>query len=647
MPLQRFVRSFREFQGDHEGLGSLLTDLLSPSDSQNIYFEKKGAVARAPGYLKVNTAYTTDTGSSATFCVGLYPYFTGSAIEIIGVFDDTSDEYELAVSTNNAASFTFGKDLGTNLNDKIPDSGQIGSKMIMTFGKGLPQKYSGSSFADVGETRSPTPAAAAGGAGNLRGQYEVKLVSVETDGTRHAASVSSAVVELAGKELDLTWTQDSDTDVVGYEVYVKKKTEGLFRFTQYVNGRTTAAATVNKGDLARRRERALREHGDPPITDLHFCEPFQKSMFYSRTAAKPRSLYYSDPNKPEQVWAESELLLQDSDSMSDEIRGLHGGLDGILTVFQQESVWTVSGTGDISADGVDWRVRKSDAMVGAASHRAVIKVPPGAKFLDASGQLQTTEVATLLYLSSFLDLRLFNGRSDQLISHSKRDFFASVNYANRAKAHIQAIPDTDLIIIYVPHGSSQTTVNKGIVWNWRLGTMTEITNRPFACSLTTLSATGTLALTGQSLTAAGGLIYNPWTGNNYDGSGTIDAQYWSELIFAIKDDGSGPRLAMESDQRFRWCKPIFEVLASSRTVSVALFEGFAVDGATAFATKTIDITGSNVSHVSQRLRFVHSSTERYSADKIHRIKIFTNDANPAWVLAAFDIQTQTLLGIRG
>ena len=105
-PIQK--QAFTAFLGTQEGIHSvILPSIYSSSGSKNLYIDKFGRARKILGYAKKNaSAVTTNTGSSATMVRHLQAYrktntdgtFTR---QLIGVFDDGTNEWEIWYSTNN------------------------------------------------------------------------------------------------------------------------------------------------------------------------------------------------------------------------------------------------------------------------------------------------------------------------------------------------------------------------------------------------------------------------------------------------------------------------------------------------------------------------------------------------------------------
>jgi hypothetical protein len=104
IPVQ--VQLFDAFLGTQEGIHSIiLPDIFSSGgSSKNVYIDKFGRTKKISGYTKQNaSAVTTDTGGSATVVSeGCSPTGQPQAgrvtRKLIGVIDDTTDEWEIHAS---------------------------------------------------------------------------------------------------------------------------------------------------------------------------------------------------------------------------------------------------------------------------------------------------------------------------------------------------------------------------------------------------------------------------------------------------------------------------------------------------------------------------------------------------------------------
>jgi hypothetical protein len=456
-PIQ--TQLFDAFLGTQEGIHSIiLPDIFSSGGSQNVYIDKFGRVAQIGGYTKVNSsAFTTNTGASATMVRAILPYRgTGGGTttrKLLLALDDQVNELEFWLSTDNGATASFLSDLGASFVGVVPDASQFGDNLYIAVSKGAPRKYDGSSLTTVGLTQSPQPTATESAtSGNLTGNYRYKLVSTIA-GVRQSGSLSSTSVLVSNKQMSLSWTADSNVSVDGYEIYRTTGTGTTFYYLTSIDGRATVAYTDNTSDLTILENRILEEHGDNPPS-AYFCEPHKQRMWWLRTDTYPTRGYWSDPGLPESVYDQSYLDFSDSETVGDTITGALGNYEGLLVVFTEKALWTVSGTGATIGDIIDWTKTRTNASTGSVSHRSAVRVPAGSKYSDQTGQLQTTSVSSIAYFTPLGDIRLFDGDNDLIVSHPVRDTLATFNYAQRHKVWALNDSANNQLIWFIPTGAS-------------------------------------------------------------------------------------------------------------------------------------------------------------------------------------------------
>lgn len=662
IPLQ--VQLFDAFVGSQEGIHSIiLPDIFSSGGSKNVFIDKFGRVVKISGYSKQNAAYLTDTGGSAAMVRGLIPYrgTVGGSVarKLLIVFDDTVNEWEIWVSSDNGATGTFLYDAGSGSVGQIPDSAQFGDDIFITNGKVQPRVYDGSSIAATGLTQSPTPtAAASSSSGNLKGNYRYKLVSF-IDGARQAGSASSAVINpVVDKQIDLSWTADANVNVDGYEVYRTTGTGTTFYYLTTIGARTTVAYTDNVSDTTLLENRVMEEHGDaPPVA--YFCEPHKQRMWWLRTDSLPTRAYWSDPGSPESVYAENYLNFSDSETVGDQITGALGNYEGLLVVFTEKAVWTVSGTGAIIGDITDWTKVRTNASTGCVSHRSAVRIPAGSKFTDQRGQDQTTGVASIAYFTPLGDIRLFDGENDLIISHPLRDTIRAFNYTHRHKIHAVIDSANDQAIWFFPSGSS-TEPDVAVCWNYRYGVWYKWETMPFAHVIEMDTADdAAMLLAGEALVSKGAYVYAFLSGNSFDGD-NIDARWMTKTLYGVNEQGQP---AISHTKRWRWLDLLFRIDANL-SVTVGWFPGVATDTAEPLATVVVSPIGetlitadgsiietADASSITLALfsvqgkSLLHTLSRDYLHDEGIRLRISSNDTAGAWALEAMQLAYQILPGL--
>ena len=585
-PIQ--LQIFTTFMGTQEGIHSVaLPDIFSSSGSRNLWIDKLGRAKKIQGYTKKNSsAITTNTGSSATRLTALRAYRKTVGTDprqVLGLFDDGSDEAELWYSANDGAAWTFIHDFGSEEVGIRPDFAQVDDVLYITLGNAeAPRTWNGSALGTAGPTtKSPTPAGSAGSTlGQLNGSYTWKLVSVDGTETRVAGSTTSGVVQVENKRVTVSWTADSDTDITGYELYRTTGTGTTFYFVSFIAGRTTTSYVDNNSDLDILANRTLEEHGDAPPAGTYFVAPHKQRLWWARTNANPRRVQWSDPGQPDQVGANNYLDFTDEShgSIGDVITGLSGDYDGMLVVFQEQSIWTVSGTGQIANSIMDWRRTRTNAITGTVSHNSVVTVPAGAVYTDTSGKQGAVGKNVLAYFTPLGDIRLFDGNNDTIISTAVKNTLSQFAYAYRKKVH--AIHDIERghVIWFFPGPAKAAEdareCTQAVVWNYRWGVWYEWPDMPLASATTLENADDAqLILAGESQTTKGGYCYEFFTGDSFDGS-NIAARWMTKILYG--QDGQQPLMAFY--KRWRWLDFIAEADADV-TLTVEWMAGSASDEA--------------------------------------------------------------------
>jgi hypothetical protein len=665
MPIPTTVQLFDAFLGTQEGIHSIiLPDIFSSGGSKNVYIDKFGRVVRINGYTKQNaSAITTDTGASAAMVRGLLPYRAteGGSIsrKLLIVIDDGTDEWEVWVSSNEGQTSTFLYDAGSGSVGTIPDAAQFGDDLYITNGKVQPRVYDGTSIAATGLTQSPTITATdAATSGNLKGNYKYKLVSTIA-GVRQSGSAPSTSLLLVDKQSSLSWTADANTSVDGYEIYRTTGTGTTYYYLTTISGRTTVAYTDNLSDNTLLEQRVLEEHGDaPPVA--YFCEPHKQRMWWFRTDSLPTRGYWSDPGEPQSVYAENFLDFSDSETVGDQITGAVGNYEGLLVVFSEKAVWTVSGTGAIIGDLTDWTKTRTNAATGCVTHRSSVRIPAGSKYTDQMGQIQTTSVSSIAYFTPLGDIRLFDGDNDLIISHPVRETIRDFNYAHRSKIHVLNDEHNSQVIWFVPSsGSNEPDV--AVTWNYQYGVWYVWTPQPFGSSaVVDTSDDPHLTLVGEAHPSKGAYVYKLLDGNSFDGS-NIAAQWMTKTLYGTNDQAQP---ALSNTKRWRWVDVLFRI-DEDVDIEVGWFPGDAPDTSDPIHTITVSpeaeelitMDGSliltadgssilvSVASAQQRA-ILHKDDGRYLHDTGIRLRFSSSGTAGAWALEAMQLAYQILPGLK-
>lgn len=666
MPVPLQVQLFDAFLGTQEGIHSIiLPDLFSSGGSKNVYIDKFGRVAQINGYAKQNSsAFTTDGGASAAMVRGIIPYRSTAGgtttRKVVLVLDDQVNEWEIWHSSDQGATATFLEDEGSTVVGQIPDAAQFGDSLFITTGKTLPRVYNGTAISAVGGTQSPTVTATeSADSGNLTGFFRYKLVSTFSDGSRKAGSVASTGVLCAGKQMSLSWSADADGTVQGYEIYRTTGTGFTYYYLTSIDGRATVAYTDNISDTTILENRVLEEHGDAP-PQAYFCEPHKQRMWWLRTDTYPTRGYWSDPGDPDSVYDQNYLDFSDSETVGDQITGALGNYEGLLVVFTERALWTVSGTGAIIGDITDWTKSRTNAQIGSVTHRSATRVPAGSKYTDQQGRQETTSKSAIVYFTPLGDIRLFDGDNDLIISHPVRDTIGDFNYAQRAKIHALHDSANDQIIWFIPTGSSGEP-NKAVSWNYRYGVWYVWETMPFGASAEIeTSSDAALLLTGEALTSKGAYVYAFLSGNSFDGS-NIEAKWMTKTLYGLNEQGQ-PSLA--NTKRWRWLDLLFRI-NSDVSLTVEWLSGATPDTGAALGSVTVTpqasvLTTSSGSPVvtasgstiyvsaqsAQTKALLHDTSGQYLHDTGIRLRVGTSSTNGTWALEGMSFAYQTLPGLQ-
>ena len=673
-PIQ--TQTFSVFLGTQEGIHSVaLPSIYSSSGSRNLWIDKLGRAKKILGYSKQNSsAVTTNTGGSATRLRALRAYRqTGSSFtrQLLGLFDDGSNECELWYSTNSGVAWTFIADFGSGSINRIPDFAQVDNNLFFVDGVVAPRVWNGSSLATAGASgKSPTITAAVNtSSGQLNGSYTWKMVSMDAAEARSAGSVTSNVTQHQDEQANLSWTADSDTDITGYELYRTTGTGANYYFVTFIDGRTTTSYTDNASDLDILEHRLLEEHGDAPATGTYFCEPHKQRLWWGRTDTNPRRVFWSDPGKPDQVGANNYLDFTDQSSVGDILTGLVGDFEGMLVVFLERSIWTVSGTGQVVSDLMDWVRTKSNAVIGAVSHRSIVQIPAGAVYTDASGEQVTSARVMQAYFTPLGDIRLFDGNNDIIISTPVKETLKTALYAQRTKVHATHDIENGHVVWFWPGPTAtgdDAECNQAVVWNYRWGVWYVWPDMPMSASTTVETSSDTqVILTGEAQTAKGGFCYEFFDGDSFDGS-NIPTRWMTKVIYGTDNAWNvrAPQQLMAYVKRYRWLDIIAEA-DSDVTLTVEWMSGSASDESVGrgSASKSLEpiglqlITsdgngvdtddGSNVTVAFDSVQTIinlEGSNGDFVQDVGCRIRISDDATNGSWSLEGMTLGYQVLPG---
>lgn len=477
--------------------------------------------------------------------------------------------------------------------------------------------------------------------------------------TRQAGSAASTNLLLVDKQASLSWTADADASVTGYEIYRTSGTGTSYYYLTTISGRTTVAYTDNVSDETIFENRVLEEHGDAPPT-AYFCEPHKGRMWWLRTDANPTTGYFSDPGDPESVYTENNLNFSDSEIVGDQITGALGNFEGLLIVFTEKALWTVSGTGLIIGDIPDWTKTRTNAQTGCVSHRAAVRIPAGSKYTDQQGRNQTTTVSSVAYFTPLGDIRIFDGDNDLIVSHPVRDTIRAFNYAQRQKVWAMIDSENDQAIWFFP-SSNAGECDEAVAWNYRFGVWYKWTDQNFGhgAELDT-SSDAALMITGEARTATGGFLYQFFTGNSFAGS-NIASQWMTKTLYGVNEEGQP---ALSHRKRWRWLDVLFRI-DQNTTITVEWLTGDATNDASGIsnvtitpASETLQTSSGSVIQTSSGSSIIVSTSSaqdkallqdalnRYLHDEGIRLRIKTDGTAGGWALEALQLAYQILPGLK-
>lgn len=657
-------RLFSPFGGDQQGIGHrLLSDAYSPAGSQNVWIDKLGHMV-AGGDFVVASSFL---GGTVNQCItGLY-FFANVGVAPqtmgIGIFDTpTGPTWDIKWLNLNAAWIVSGPWTGLftsgtgALNNTLSDFAQLGDQLFVTqgvpgprvinFGAGAPPP----TIAAVGSAQLAAPVPTLVGVGVLNGIYQWKVVPIKNDNTRKAGSVTSAAdFQVVNQQTSVAWVADADVTVSGYEIYRTTGSGKTFWRVAYVDGRLTIVYVDNIDDKTILQDIVLEAHGDPPATDTYYCEAHKGRMWWGRFNNFPRRVYYSDPGVPDSINLLSSYIdFTDAQNTSDYLTGMTGNYKDMLVAWLHDSVWTVSGTGQILSQVVDWNRDRSNARTGCISHRTVLKIPKGARYTDESGQMQVTEEATLAFMTPLGDIRLFDGTNDFVISYPKKDLLAAEAQTNlrqsegayfQAKQHAFLDEAHGLALWYIYGGGAN--IQTAVVWNYRLGTWHEFSGQTFNAVVSMYTRTdGVSTVGGEARTATGSVTYRLYTGAGGQNGAVLPTRWISSpLRFGVGAEPDSMRV-----KRYRWTEWFFKKMAAPLTLTVEAIPGDTDDadvvGATALMSFTVSTTGRT------EMKKLQKSSGQYVHDRGMRLRCTQSSTTGIWTLEYLRIVYQVLEGIK-
>jgi hypothetical protein len=659
-------RLFSPFGGDQQGIGHrLLSDAYSPAGSQNVWIDKLGHMVAGGDFVIASSSLG---GAVTERITGLFFFANvGLAQQTLGIgtFEDAAGlTWYVRYLVVNATWSVTGPwvnlvSIATGApNNTVPDFAQLGDQLFLTtgaatdgprvinFGGGGPPPTA----VFVGSTQLAAPVPTLVGVGVLNGIYQWKVVPIKNDNARKVGSVTSAAdFQVVNQQTSLAWVADADVTVSGYEIYRTTGSGKTFWRVAYVDGRLTVAYVDNVDDKTILQDIVLELHGDAPPIDTFYCETHKGRMWWGRVNNAPRRVYYSDPGVPDSVNVLANYIdFTDAQNTSDYITGMTGNYKDMLVVWLHDSVWTISGTGQILSQVVDWNRERSNARTGCIGHRTALKIPKGAHYTDESGQMQVTEEATLAFMTPLGDIRLFDGLHDYVISYPKKDLLAAEALTNlqqaegvyrQAKQHAFLDETRGLAIWYIFNGGA--TIQTAVVWNYRLGTWHEFSGQTFNAVVAMYTRTeGVSLVAGEARTATGSATYRLYTGGGGQNGAVLPTRWISApLRFGAGDEPDSMRV-----KRYRWTEWFFKKMAAPLTLTVEAIPGDTDDADVTTAAALMSFTVSTTGRT--EMKKLQTAAGKYVHDRGMRLRCTQSSTSGIWTLEYLRIVYQVLHGIK-
>lgn len=641
MPIPILIQPFTAFLGDSQAESTFqLADTFSPGGSKNLWVDRRGQIRPIDGFSKLtSTPLVTSGGGSAATIRSMFPYkkTEGGTItrQLLAVLDDGVDEWEILKSLDNGVTWSFVSDRGATPVGQYPDWVQFGDLLYITVPKTeIPRVWDGTSLAAAGGTQLAAPVIVdAAVAGVLSGTFQWRIIPVLDDGTEKIGSEASDSTNLTLTQADVTWVADPDVTVVGYNAYRTTGVGKIFYLSTFIDGRTTVTYRDNVDDLTLIQHNFLDVHGDPPPLGVYYCVQHRGRVWWIRTDADPRIAYWSDPSLADSVFQDRNFVdcsnAGDDSSMGDVSTGGTGEYQGLIVIWLEKSVWVVSGDGQIVGAIINFNLRRTDAQIGSVSHRAVARIPAGAKTLMNNGDFSSTSAVTLAYFTPLADIRLFDGNSDTIISYPKTTTLARLTYAARAKVHMAHDIQRSIVTWYLPV-DGDTECSLAVAWDYRQGLWYEWPTSPFASVITNdTSVMAQTILASQANVSVGGYVYQTWSGNSFDGVG-IDAQWMTKPLYMSGPSFQGSSTNSSSPdmtriKRHRFFDLVFSKLASPPTITIDVLGPDAADDDPALFS--VQVVGSS------RVRAaLQDAMGRFHHDSGLRLRIRNQAATGPWTL---------------
>tara|TARA_Y100000310_G_scaffold62150_1_gene57420 strand:+ start:2824 stop:4728 length:1905 start_codon:yes stop_codon:yes gene_type:complete len=577
----------------------------SPSGSKNGFLDDLERVTKIPGYTKLTAS------SIASYAVrGLFSwhYESGGTLTrvLIAVLNDTA----YSINTSDGSATSLGTGLGT---DDVPRFSKMTDKLFVASGGSAAIKtWDGSTWANAGGTQPTAPSLAAGSAGDLNGQFRIRVAYIKSDNSEDIASAPSSPVLLENEQLAVSSIPTGPGGTLARKLYLTAgDNPGIYYFAHMLDGNAATSVTLDIAESDYITKEELIRHGDAPPTGLRVLSQARGRMFYANKDGDKSAIYPSDLGLPESVnlLEKLEVAKQDGDEilhMEPEFQAI-GQDQRIITqvVFKRWGIWNLYGTQPRFDQPDPWILQKTKSPVGAVAGNTVAKV-------EFNGD------NALVFLAPDKTVRLYDGNASMDIS---ADVWNTLSSMNLEYAHLSWAVDNPtlrMVFFFFPVDSS-TVPNQCVGWDYRRNVWWVYPD------FTTLQC-GTLhhatnldefIFSGQATAGTGGLIYQMFTGNNFDG-GTYDWQWRTKPLMPsqgisrnVKDSGH--------TWHFDWLEPIFESLAAS-SITIKVWPGYKdPDEENPFMDTTMSLEDSSATH-KKEVVFVENATGGYLVDEEARFQ---------------------------
>lgn len=327
---------------------SIIPDNESP-DCLNVIFEN-GSVGTRNGFAKVNTA------SVGTFvCDGLYTRKgTNNAETMVAFYGGnayTLDNTSLVTIPSAQSVFTMGNRVGAALME---------NHLFVGNGGVIPYKYNGTDFTRHGAyPPSFTASFYTGAAGNPNGQYQYKIVYVNSALVQSNPSEASATFVVTAAKVSLTCLPIAPQSwgVSSRELYRTVTSGATFLRVATIADNTTTTYLDDVAD-ANLGAAAPSGKGVPPKYSTII---YHQNRLFMNDVDNPGFVWYTDLNEPYTIGTTNFQIV--GDQSSDLVKGF-GVQDNNLVVFCERNVWVIY-MPDTTA--TNWKVIKAKSSYTSKS----------------------------------------------------------------------------------------------------------------------------------------------------------------------------------------------------------------------------------------------------------------------------------------